>query len=114
MNVATALAKISYAPYPAANVAAVLQQELIDAVRGNAERKGAAVPFSDAELAELSTFIDSLAVVELLCAVDDVLPFEVGECVVRAGGYNSVAAAVKHLVGRIETQWIRYHTGVKV
>ena len=113
MKVAAAIAKIACPIYPAANVAAVLQQELIAAVRGDASRRGAAVPVRDADLAELPTIIDSLTVVELLCAVDDVLPFEVSECVVRAGGYNSIASAVKHLVGRIETKWIRHHTGVK-
>jgi len=35
-----------------------------------------------------------LSVVEILCVLDEILPFEVGESVVRAGGYGSIQEAV--------------------
>ena len=114
MKVDTAVLVIACPPYPGANVTAVLQEELIAVVRAEAVRRGTTVPAAETDLLLLPTFIDSLTVVELLCAVDDVLPFEVTECVVRAGGYRSIGSAVKHLVERIETKWISHHKGVKV
>ena len=114
MKVAAVIPKTACPPYPATQVATVMEQELIAAVRSDALRRGLAVTADDAGLVALPNFIDSLTVVELLCVADDLLPFEVTECVVRAGGYNSIVDAVTHLVGRIETKWIRHHTGVKV
>jgi acyl carrier protein len=52
--------------------------------------------------------IDSLAVVEILCKLDDILPFEVNESVVRPGGYSSVEDAVTDVSRRIEKQWRKY------
>jgi hypothetical protein len=55
--------------------------------------------------------IDSLGVVEVLCALDDLVPFPVDESVVRPGGYNSINEAVRHVVGRIERAWRQYQDG---
>lgn len=98
--------------YPAAAVAAILRDELLRAVRARCRRRGEALPKGDADVVILVVEIDSLTVVELLSALDDVLPFEVTECVVKAGGYDSIAAAVKHVVGRVESKWNKHH-GVK-
>lgn len=57
--------------------------------------------------------IDSLAVVEILCVLDGILPFEVNESVVRPGGYTSVEDAVTHLSGRIEQKWRKHREGVE-
>jgi hypothetical protein len=99
--------------YPAANVAAVLQDELLRAVRASYRRKGRPLPRSDADVAVLAVEIDSLSVVELLCSLDDVLPFKVTECAVRPGGYGSIAEAMEHVVGRVATQWNKHHVGGK-
>jgi hypothetical protein len=96
--------------FPADTVATVLKEELLGAVRAQARRKGRALPLPDDEVVITAFEIDSLTVVELLCNLDDVLPFEVNECVVRPGGYRSIDAAVKHLLGRIESKWKNYHT----
>ena len=114
MKVAALVPRTSCPPYPAAHVTTVMEQELIAAVRSDAVRRGVALPEDDVALVSFANFIDSLTVVELLCAADDVLPFEVTECVVRAGGYDSISVAVAHLVTRIEAKWIRHHTGAKV
>lgn len=53
--------------------------------------------------------IDSLAVVEILCVLDDILPFEANESVVRPGGYSSIDDAVKSVSGRVEKQWVKHH-----
>jgi hypothetical protein len=100
-------------PYPATAVAAVMQEELLRAVRARFRRKGQPLPPADNEVVVLAIEIDSLTVVELLSNLDDILPFKVTESVVRAGGYGSIEAAVKHVVGRVETNWKKYHAGGK-
>jgi hypothetical protein len=99
--------------YPAAAVAAVLQEELLRVIRSRYRRKGQALPKADNEVVILQIEIDSLTVVELLASLDDVLPFKVTQDVVKAGGYGSIAEAIKHLVGRVESKWIKYHGGGK-
>ncbi len=101
-------------PYPAAAVAAVMRHELLRAVRARFRRKGETLPEADSEVVLLEVEIDSLTVVELLSSLDDILPFKVTESVVKAGGYGSIEAAVKHVVGRIETKWKKYHAGERV
>jgi hypothetical protein len=98
-------------PYPATAVAAVMQEELLRAVRSRFRRKGQPLPIADDEVVILAIEIDSLTVVELLSNLDDILPFKVTESVVKAGGYGSIEAAVKHVVIRVETRWNKYHKG---
>ena len=100
-------------PYPASAVAAVMQEELLRAVRSRFRRKGQPLPLADDEVVLLVVEIDSLTVVELLSNLDDILPFKVTESVVKAGGYGSIEAAVKHVVSRIETRWNKHHKGGK-
>jgi hypothetical protein len=100
--------------YPAADVAAVLRHELINVVRRRYRRKGTPLPKDDDEVVILTIEIDSLTVVELLSSLDDILPFEVTESVVKAGGYGSIAAAVKHVTGRVESKWSKFHAEGKI
>lgn len=100
-------------PYPATAVAAVMQEELLRAVRSRFRRKGQSLPIADNEVVLLAIEIDSLTVVELLSNLDDILPFKVTESVVKAGGYGSIEAAAKHVVSRIETKWNKCHKGGK-
>ena len=99
--------------YPAADVAATLRHELLDVIRRRFRRKGTPLPKKDDEVVVMIIEIDSLTVVELLSSLDDILPFEVTESVVKAGGYKSIDAAVKHVTGRVESKWNKYHGGKK-
>lgn len=99
--------------YPAADVAAVLRHELLGAIRRRYRRKGLPLPKKDDEVIIMAIEIDSLTVVELLSSLDDILPFEVTESVVKAGGYQSIEAAVKHVTGRVESKWNKHHGGGK-
>jgi hypothetical protein len=98
-------------PYPADAVADCLRDEFVKAVRDEAARSGQVLPENDDDLVGLPVEIDSLTAVENLCALDDILPFQVDESVVRAGGYDSVNEAINHIVGRIEGKWQEYHEG---
>lgn len=97
--------------YPAADVAAVLRHELVSVIRRRCRRQGAPLPSDDDEVVILTIEIDSLTVVELLSSLDDILPFQVTESVVKAGGYGSIAAAVKHVTGRVQRKWSKFHGG---
>jgi len=99
--------------YPAADVAATLRHEVLAAVRRRYRRKGLPLPKEDAAVAALPIEIDSLTVVELLSSLDDILPFQVTESVVKAGGYGSVEAAVGHVTARVESKWNKHHSGGK-
>ncbi len=101
-------------PYPAAAVSAVMQEELLRAVRARFRRKGGSLPPADNEVFFLAVEIDSLTVVELLSSLDDILPFKVTECVVKAGGYGSIEAALTQVAGRIEAKWKKYHAGERL
>jgi hypothetical protein len=98
--------------YPRADVIAALKKELLEGVRAQALRHGTPLTETDNELLAANIAIDSLMVVEMLCALDEVLPFEVQECVVQAGGYGSIEGALSHVADRIEAKW-RKHVGVK-
>lgn len=99
--------------YPAEDVAAVLSEELVRAVRRRFRRKGTPLPTDDHEVVVLAIEIDSLTVVELLSSLDDILPFQVTENVVKPGGYESIDQTVKHVTRRIQGKWNEYYGGGK-
>lgn len=98
-------------PFPLAAVEACLLGELIDTVKTEAGIKGVAIPSAPADIAKVAFQIDSLVVVSILCAVEPIVGFELPECVVRAGGYGSVQNALKHLLPRIEAEWMKQKGG---
>ena len=97
--------------YPATRVASALKRELVDSIRAIARRKGMVVPRDDDSLVAANVEIDSLSVIEILCVLDEILPFEVGDSVVRAGGYGSVREAVDDVTASVEREWIKHHHG---
>jgi Phosphopantetheine attachment site len=99
--------------FPAAELAAVLQEELVRAVRRRYRRKGLPLPNDDKAVILMEIELDSLTVVELIAILDDYLPFKVTESVVKAGGYGTIAEAVKHVVGRVEKKWVKYYERVE-
>jgi hypothetical protein len=110
MSVAAA-EKPKAAAFPAADVEACLTEELLEAVRIEASLRGLPMPPSPAAAASRTVEIDSLVVVDLLCAVEPVLGFKLPQGVVRAGGYHSANEAVAHLMPRIEREWSRRRGG---
>jgi predicted nucleotidyltransferase len=99
--------------FPASKIAAALRDELIISVREIARRRGDAIPSSNSDLIVAQLEIDSLTVVEILVVLDGLLPFEVGESAVKAGGYTSIKEAVDDVVARVEREWNKYHSGSK-
>jgi hypothetical protein len=91
--------------FPRAAVEACLRDELVETIRSIAKIKGLAVPSSHAQIGTMSVQIDSLVCVDILCAVEPVVKFELPEKVVKAGGYGSIEAAIAHMLPRIEAEW---------
>ena len=110
MPVAVANPKTEVA-FPAAEVETCLRDELVAAAAMEAELHGTPWPAGVATISAVSIHIDSLVVVEILCAVEAVLGFELRQELVRAGGYWSVDKAVQHLMPRIEREWLKRKGG---
>ncbi|OSI65612.1 hypothetical protein BSZ21_21090 [Bradyrhizobium canariense] len=104
----SSLAKLAPA-YPAAGVASLMRDELLSAIRSTYRRKALPLPPDDASVIAKPIEIDSQLVVEVLHVLDDILPFKVTESVVKAGGYGSIDAAVKHVTSRVEKKWSDHH-----
>lgn len=94
------------APFPVAAVEACLRAELIETIKSEALIKGVVLPAAPADMAKAAVPIDSLVVVSILCTVELIVGFELPDSVVRAGGYVSVESALRHLLPRIEKEWI--------
>jgi hypothetical protein len=96
--------------FPQQEVEARLHGEITSLVQQQATVKGEVLPDDQKTLLTKTINIDSLGVVEILCVLDEVLPFLVDESVVRAGGYSSIQDALTDLLPKIETRW-RKHKG---
>lgn len=83
----------------------LLRDELMSAAETEASMQGTTFPLSPAAAALAPVTLDSLVVVELLCAVEAVLGFPPSDATVRAGGYHSVQEALDHLMPKLECEW---------
>ena len=97
--------------FPRSAVELALRDELTTAAATEAALHGNSLPATPAEAVLAPVSIDSLTVVEVVCAVEPVLGFKPSNATVRPGGYNSIQDAMNHLMSRLERQW-RKHKGV--
>jgi acyl carrier protein len=93
--------------FPLAAIESCLHAELIEAIKLEASIKGVSIPATPAQIAKTSFQIDSLVVVDILCAVEPIVGFELPDSVVRAGGYRSVENVLGQLLPRIEKLWMK-------
>lgn len=91
--------------FPLAEVEACLRDELIETIKSMAKIKGISLPATTVQIAAASVQIDSLVCLEILCAVEPIVQFELPDKVVKAGGYESVDSAIKNLLPRIQAEW---------
>lgn len=98
--------------FPAADVEAELRKELLLVAETEAPVQGIALPGSPALVMKTTIRLDSLTVVDVLCAVEPILGHKLRESVVQTGGYKSIDAAIDHLMPRIEKAWNKAN-GVK-
>lgn len=93
--------------FPKNDVIAALVAELIEVAKAEAQVRGIALPPDNAKIITAAVPMDSLSVVDTLCALEPVVGFELRESIVRTGGYSSIEAALDHLVPKIERVWVR-------
>lgn len=91
--------------FPKQDLEMVLRDELMIAVETEASLHGVTLPMSPAAAVVAPVPLDSLVVVDLLCAVEQVFGFAPPDTTVRSGGYNSVQDALDHLMPRLERHW---------
>lgn len=99
--------KPNTAVFPKAQVIAALTAELIEVAKSEAQVRGIALPPDNPKIIKAPVPMGSLSVVDTLCALEPIVGFELRESIVRTGGYNSIEAALEHLVPKIERVWVR-------
>jgi hypothetical protein len=108
MSTETLLVPSSNPAFPAAAVEAKLRERLIDLVDGTASMTGITLSNDLAAKCKAVIQIDSLDVVDVLCAVERVVGHELKDSIVRAGGYQSIEEALGHVMPRIEKSWNKH------
>lgn len=96
--------------YPVAAVHACLLSELTLLAEAEGNMQGVALPTPPASLVTMKIRLDSLTVVDLTCALEPILGYEPKD-IVRTGGYDSIQAALDHMLPRIEAAWRKKHPG---
>lgn len=91
--------------FQAAAIEAALRDALISNVQDQATLYGVQLPESLSDVSKQSVSIDSLIVVEILCAVEALVGRELPQKLVNEGGYNSVDQAVENLMPKIKKVW---------
>lgn len=99
--------KPAAAVFPKANVIAALTAELIDVAKCEAQVRGIVLPPDAQGTIKAGIPLDSLSVVDTLCAIEPIVGVQLRESIVQTGGYDSVEAALEHLIPRIERVWLR-------
>jgi hypothetical protein len=95
--------------FPKVDVQTCLLAELILLAEAEAQIRGMELPKEPAAFLKMSIPLDSLSVVDILCAVEPIIGFQLKDGVVRTGGYSSIEAAIDHLMPRIEKAWAKKH-----
>jgi hypothetical protein len=91
--------------FPLNDVTKALVDELLLIAKDEAQVRGITLPGDRPGMMAAAIPMDSLTVVATLVAVEKHLGFELKESIVRTGGYDSVQAAIDHLVPRIQVAW---------
>ena len=104
----TAQAEASVSTFPAEKVERCIRDELAQAAKDRTvlhrqSEPGETTTRNRAPSVQLE--IDSLTVVEVLCAIEEVTEFEIPDEVVRAGGYDTVDQVVADLMPKVEQRW---------
>jgi hypothetical protein len=95
--------------FPLAAVQSCLLAELALLAESEGQVRGLDLPKAPPALLKMAIPLDSLSVVDVLCAVEPVIGFELKDSLVRSGGYGSIEAAMDHLIPRLEAAWTKKH-----
>jgi len=106
-----AFATVATLVFPKDEIEAQLKKELLITVEIEASLHDIELPKDPAAKAAVPLRIDSLVVVEILCAVEPIADIKLEDKLVRAGGYRSIDDAVTSLMPRIEKEWLKQKGG---
>lgn len=101
--------KLHIKVFPVTAVRSCLLAELTLLAQAEAQVRGLEPPKAPPALLKMAIPLDSLSVVDVLCAVEPVIGFELKDSLVRTGGYGSIEAAMDHLLPRLEAVWTKKH-----
>lgn len=93
--------------FPKADAIRALVDELLQVARAEAQVRGIALPPENPKIIQAPVPLDSLSVVDTLCAVEQVLDIQLRDSIVRTGGYNSIEKAIDDLLPKIERVWVK-------
>jgi acyl carrier protein len=105
-DMATLLKESRSATFPGAEVEACIREALADQAADQAVlRPGRATTATSVAPRPWEPEIDSLVVVEVICAVEELLGIEISATFSPKGGYDSVDACVDDLMSEAKTAW---------
>ena len=93
--------------FPKADAIRALVDELLQVARAEAQVRGIDLHTENPQIIQAPVPLDSLSVVDTLCAVEQVLDIELRDSIVRTGGYNSIEKAIDDLLPKIERVWVK-------
>lgn len=96
--------------FPLQAVTACLLAELTALAESELTLQGAPSPTAPGAITTMKIRLDSLTVVDITLALEDIIGFEPKD-IVRTGGYDSIQAALDHMVPRLITAWKRKNPG---
>src|SRR5690349_2839731 len=94
--------------FPVAAVEAKLHEELLGVAQSAADMHSIALPADPAARCAAAVPLDSLAVVDVLLSVEEIVGCTLKDHIVKAGGYSSVNSAIEHLTPRIKSAWDKH------
>lgn len=100
------MANSSEKPFPLKEVQDALMAELLTLAVSEAEIQELTLPADPEKIALVKIRLDSLSVVDVTCILEPIMGFE-PKNIVKTGGYESISAALEHMMPRLEAAWAK-------
>ena len=94
--------------FPLAAVEAKLREELLGVAQSAADMHSITLPSDPVAQGAAAIQLDSLAVVDVLLSVEEIVGCTLKDHIVKAGGYSSINSAIEHLTPRIKSAWDKH------
>jgi hypothetical protein len=94
--------------FPLAAVEGKLREELLSVAESAAAMHSITLPPDPADKCATAIQLDSLAVVDVLLSVEDIVGCTLKDHIVKAGGYSSINSAIEQLTPRIKSAWEKH------
>lgn len=95
--------------FPVKEVSACLLAELTCLAESELALQDVPAPVTPGTILTTKIRLDSLTVVDVTLVLEDILGFE-PKSIVKTGGYDSIQAALDHMMPRLEAAWKKSHS----